>query len=137
VTKAPRKGPFIHGPAKGAGYGGPARDIPHRPKAPEFTPGNAEAVGRRSAAEVLEENEFRTRHLRTRLFQLSFEAESEAVQAKAAESLDAIMNGRPRQMVELTGKDGGPMEVETGAIRERIAGRIAGIAAREGPTGNT
>jgi hypothetical protein len=36
---------------------------------------------------------------------------------------------------QVTGKDGGPIEVNTRDVRERFAGRIAGIAARIGPNG--
>lgn len=37
---------------------------------------------------------------------------------------------------ELTGKDGGPIEVKETSAREQIAGRIAGIAARERKDGD-
>lgn len=43
-----------------------------------------------------------------------------------------------RHKMELTGKDGGPVEVKTDDLRKRIVGRIAGVASRIGsPANNT
>jgi len=41
-----------------------------------------------------------------------------------------------RHKMELTGKDGAPIEVKTDDLRKRIVGRIAGVASRIGPNGN-
>ncbi len=44
--------------------------------------------------------------------------------------------GKPQQGLELTGKDGGPIQTEEMNAREVILGRIAGIEARSGTNGN-
>jgi hypothetical protein len=41
-----------------------------------------------------------------------------------------------RHKMELTGKDGGPVEVKTDDLRKRIVGRIAGVASRIAPHTN-
>lgn len=41
-----------------------------------------------------------------------------------------------RHKMELSGKDGGPIEVKTDDLRKRIIGRIAGISSRIGPHTN-
>lgn len=45
--------------------------------------------------------------------------------------------GMFKDRVELTGKDGGPFEIEEVSARERVASRIAGIAARVTAPGGT
>ena len=41
-----------------------------------------------------------------------------------------------RHKMELSGKDGGPIEVKTDDLRKRIVGRIAGVASRIAPNTN-
>lgn len=57
---------------------------------------------------------------------------NEAAFAQFRGALDDIAKelGQRKQVAEVTGKDGGPIEIA--AVRERIAGRIAGYAARAG-----
>lgn len=55
---------------------------------------------------------------------------SAAARVSAATSLLDRGYGRPSQAVEMTGRDGGPIETSELSARELIASRLAGYAAR-------
>lgn len=57
-----------------------------------------------------------------------------ALHEQAAKEVGELYTNR--HMMELSGKDGGPIEVKTDDLRKRIVGRIAGVASRIGPHTN-
>ena len=59
-----------------------------------------------------------------------FGSQATVMALKLATDLERIARGQPTEHTEVTGKDGGPIEVT--AVRDRILGRIAGYAARAG-----
>ena len=138
------------GPAKGAG-----RVIPRKP----FTKENAAEMSAKGVAMRQKFRQWRKEHpewqekpgqlskkdVRDYLNGSTLDAVDAAVQIaldpKHPRSFDAqkfIIEqkiGRAVQAVELTGKDGGPVEVND--ARDRIAGKLAGLAAGSDASGNS
>ena len=66
-----------------------------------------------------------------------FTARAKAGDVKVLTLAANYAHGRPTERVELTGKDGGPLHVESvEVVRERLPRRIAGIASRLGTAGS-
>ena len=66
------------------------------------------------------------------LVRIAKKGESEAAQVSAANALLDRGYGRPKQAMEHTGKDGGPIETKEVSARNALMRRIDGIASRIG-----
>jgi hypothetical protein len=71
------------------------------------------------------------------LVKVARRGKSEGSRVAAAVALLDRGYGRPRQSLEHSGPDGGPIDVRTNELRDRITRRIDGIASRIGTNGVT
>jgi len=68
------------------------------------------------------------------LVKIAKSGEAESARVSAANAILDRGYGKPVQGVEMSGKDGGPLEVREVSAIDRITSRINLIAARSGPT---
>ena len=132
MPRHPSRGTGHGGPAKGSGWGGEASGIPAKGAGQNpFPKFNRAAVGH--APHDKERLEWRRQKAWEHENLLDFyaeHAEREETRILAAKHLHAICDGMPTARTELTGKNGGPLEVDSPG--ERIASRLAGLAPRSG-----
>lgn len=70
------------------------------------------------------------------LIDVATNGKSESARVTAATALLERGYGRPRQAVEHSGPQGGPIEVHIDQLRDRLASRVAGLATRMGTNGD-
>lgn len=112
-TRPKGKGPGLHGPAKGAGYGGAETGSDGGRSKQPYEVGNTAAKRRPDQAERRAIREARVSALEDELFRIATQGEAEANRISASAKLHAIYEGQPvAKVIQATVDDVGSLSRE-------------------------